>query len=82
MPVELMDLTGLLDNRSDLCNNHLYSNDPALSSFLDAKQIGGDWAGCQIAPVPTIPSAGIGLLCALLAGSACWAVRRLAPAAG
>ena len=76
-----MDLTGLLDNRSDFCGNHLYSNDSALSSFLDTKQIGGDWASCQVAPVPTLPVAGIGVLCALLAGCACWTVGRLAIAA-
>jgi cysteine-rich repeat protein len=53
VPVELMDLVGLLDNKSDFCNNHLYSNDPGLSSFLDTKQIGGDWASCQVIPEPT-----------------------------
>ena len=77
LPVELMDLVGLLDNESNFCNNHLYSNVPALSSFLDTKQIGGDWASCQVAPpVPAIPNAGLLLLCVLLAGSALWAVGR------
>jgi hypothetical protein len=76
LPVELMDLTSLLDDSSDFCNNHLYTNDPALSSFLDTKQIGGDWESCQTAPVPAVPEAGTAMLCVLLAGSALWALGR------
>ncbi|HEX9814955.1 MAG TPA: hypothetical protein VGB31_08430 [Myxococcota bacterium] len=44
--------------------------------FLDAKQIGGDWAGCQTVSVPTILDAGIIVLCVLLTGSALWALGR------
>ena len=82
VPVELMNLTSLLNDSSDFCNNQLYTSVTALSSFLDAKQIGGNWASCQIVPVPTIPSTGILILCMLLAGSALWAVRRSETAAG
>jgi len=70
VPVELTDLTSLLDGSSDFCNNKLYTNDSALSSFLDTKQIGGDWEGCQTASLPTLPAAGMLVLCILLAGSA------------
>jgi hypothetical protein len=84
VPVEMMDLTSLLDDRSNFCNNHLYTNDAALSSFLDTKQKGGDWQSCQTpyTPVPAVPNAGMLLLFALLAGSALWAVGRTATTTG
>jgi Leucine-rich repeat (LRR) protein len=82
VPVDLMDLTSLLDDTSDFCNNHLFTSDSALSSFLDTKQIGGDWESCQTAPVPAVPNAGMLVLLVLLAGSALWAVGRTETTAG
>jgi hypothetical protein len=77
VPIEMMNLSSLLDDWSNFCDNHLYTDDAALSSFLDTKQIGGDWASCQTAaPVPAISNAGLLVLCTLLAGSALWAVGR------
>ena len=83
VPVELMNLSSLLDDWSNFCDNHLYSDDSALSSFLDTKQIGGDWQSCQTAPpVPALPAAGMWVLCVLLVGSALWAVGRTETTAG
>jgi hypothetical protein len=82
VPVELMNLTSLLDDWSNFCDNHLYTDDPALSSFLDSKQIGGDWESCQTAaPLPAISNGGLLVLCMLLAGSALWIGARCETAA-
>jgi hypothetical protein len=64
----MMDLTSLRDHSSDFCNNHLCTSDSALSSFLDTKQIGGDWESCQtsIPPVPSISFGGLALLGGLI----------------
>ena len=34
----------------DICNNHLYTNDPDLRDFLNSIQVGGDWESCQTPP--------------------------------
>ena len=55
VPSELINLTSLLDNQSDFCSNHLYTFDPTLISFLNAKQIDGDWQSTQTGgPVPDV----------------------------
>ena len=44
-------LTNLVDNNNDLRWNALYTSDPALRTFLNSKQSGGDWESTQtIAP--------------------------------
>jgi Leucine-rich repeat (LRR) protein len=51
IPPVLTNLTNLTPGNSDLRWNALYSTDPALTSFLNAKQGGGDWQSTQtIAP--------------------------------
>lgn len=74
LPLELLNLTGLLDASSNFCRNYLYTPDDALRSFLNAKQIGGDWESCQNAgpplPVPALPVGVVWVLCLLLAGCA------------
>jgi len=82
VPVELMDLVNLQNGKSNFCNNSLYTSDAALSSFLDAKQIGGNWAACQAVAVPAISGDGVPLLCMLLLGSALWSTRRSEAGAG
>jgi len=47
-PNELMSLINL--EELNICNNHLYTNDPDLRDFLNAKQIGGNWESCQTPP--------------------------------
>ena len=42
-----MNLTNLSDNDSDICDNHLFTDNEALRDFLNSKQIGGDWESCQ-----------------------------------
>jgi hypothetical protein len=60
IPGELMNLAALTSlNSLDICNNHLYTNDPDLRDFLNGIQIGGDWESCQtppfFKPMPGIP---------------------------
>ena len=50
IPAELMNLTSLQNNSSDICGNHLFTNNEALRGFLNSKQIGGDWESCQSPP--------------------------------
>jgi hypothetical protein len=77
LPLELMNLTALLDDTGvDLCNNTVYTENAALRDFLDTKQIGGDWESCQAFPVPIFSERGMIVLLVLLAGSALWVVRR------
>jgi Leucine-rich repeat (LRR) protein len=76
VPVELLSLTTLLNDRSNFCNNSLYTSSSTLSDFLDTKQIGGDWVSCQVGAVPTMSKTGILVMCALLAGSALWMLGR------
>jgi hypothetical protein len=78
LPVELMDLTSLLDAESSFCANHLSTNDPALSDFLDTKQIGGDWQACQDGAIPLVPDIGLLATFVLLAAAALWALKRAA----
>ncbi len=52
IPSALTNLTNLIPGNTDIRLNALYSTDPALTSFLSAKQLGGDWQSTQtIAPV-------------------------------
>jgi len=46
IPNQLMNLTNL--EWLNICNNHLYTNDPDLVDFLNSK--GGDWESCQTSP--------------------------------
>jgi hypothetical protein len=59
IPLELMNLENLEDNESDFRYNHLYTTDDALRTFLNSKQIDGDWESYQTPPftkaVPGIP---------------------------
>jgi hypothetical protein len=50
IPTELINLTHLLDNPSDIYQNHLSTKDSDLRNFLESRQIGGDWENCQISP--------------------------------
>jgi Leucine-rich repeat (LRR) protein len=51
IPSALTNLTSLTSGNVDIRWNALYSTDPALTSFLNAKQGGGDWQSTQtIAP--------------------------------
>ncbi len=45
LPVELMNFTYLAF--IDFCNNYLYTDNADLRDFLNTKQEGGDWEGCQ-----------------------------------
>ncbi len=47
IPAELMRLTNLADDESDLRNNHLYTANADLKNFLDQKQNGGNWESSQ-----------------------------------
>jgi len=64
VPTSLMNLVNLNDNNGlDLRWNQLYTDDPDLNAFLDAKHYGGDWASNQITTVrfdwsPTSPDSG------------------------
>jgi hypothetical protein len=59
IPLELMNLENLEDNESDFRYNHLCTRDDALRTFLNSKQIDGDWESYQTPPftkaVPGIP---------------------------
>ncbi len=51
VPSALTNLTSLPSGSAEIRWNALYSTDPALTSFLNAKQSGGDWQSTQtIAP--------------------------------
>ncbi len=76
LPAELTDLGSLQDGASNFCNNQLYTGNAVLRAFLDSKQIGGDWEGCQAASVPGLSVVGMGVLFALLMGVALASVRR------
>jgi Leucine-rich repeat (LRR) protein len=55
IPTELKNLTSLWDDYSDFRWNHLCSSDPDLRSFLNSKQIDGDWESYQTGgPVPDV----------------------------
>ena len=54
IPAEIGNLTSLGNGGSDLRWNALYTSDATLRSFLDSKQIGGDWEGTQ-----TVTPAGL-----------------------
>ncbi len=60
IPAELGALSWLQNGASDLRWNALYTDDTALASFLNAKQVGGDWQSTQtVAPDnPTIDWVG------------------------
>jgi hypothetical protein len=75
LPVELMDLTALLDSASDLCGNHVHTGNNTLADFLDTKQIGGDWENCQAPFVPAVSRVGLMMIFALLALAAWWGPR-------
>ncbi len=47
IPSSLTNLTYLWNAESDLRWNGLFSTDPALTSFLSSKQLGGDWQSTQ-----------------------------------
>lgn len=47
VPVKIMTLTSLVDNKSNFCNNYLYTENDTLRDFLNSKQQGGDWENCQ-----------------------------------
>jgi RHS repeat-associated protein len=47
IPEEITNLTNLADNRSDFCNNYLYTANQTIRDFLNIKQEGGDWESCQ-----------------------------------
>ncbi len=48
IPDELLMLQNLDDDDSDFRNNHLYTDNPELRDFLNAKQEDGDWESSQI----------------------------------
>ena len=78
-PAALMNLTALEngeDAASSFCGNRLYTDDDALSAFLDSVQIGGDWQGCQAAQIPLVPEHGLVAVFLLMAGAALWALGR------
>ncbi|MCP4216110.1 MAG: hypothetical protein GY765_15775, partial [bacterium] len=51
IPSSLSNLTALVDNQSDFRSNGLYATDGALRTFLDSKQLTGDWESTQtVAP--------------------------------
>ncbi len=50
-PASFIYLINLVDNNSDFCGNSLYTDDPVLRDFLNTKQAGGDWEGCQYTEV-------------------------------
>ena len=56
VPSSIASLTNLSSGASDLRWNGLYSADPALVTFLDGKQAGGDWQSTQ-----TVPVTGLGV---------------------
>ncbi len=47
IPAEFMNLTNLLYRKSDFRFNFLHTSDPDLRSFLNSRQIGGDWESTQ-----------------------------------
>ena len=51
VPDSITDLTSLGTGLSDFRWNGLYSSDPAVVTFLDDKQIGGDWQSTQTVPI-------------------------------
>ncbi|MEW5763389.1 MAG: hypothetical protein ACOYXN_05935 [Acidobacteriota bacterium] len=51
IPASFANLTLLYPGQLDLRWNALHSSDPALTAFLDSKQVGGDWRSTQtVAP--------------------------------
>lgn len=51
VPAEILNLTSLLDGQSGFGYNGLFTSDPAVKAFLDAKDEGNDWAGTQTVTV-------------------------------
>ncbi len=50
VPAEISNLTALLDNGSDFRNNALFTYDETVRTFMNAKQIDGDWESSQTLP--------------------------------
>jgi len=61
IPSELINLTSLVDNLSDFRGNSMYSENLALSDFLNLKQVGCDWESYQT-PVSSKIFPGISIL--------------------
>src|SRR5688572_2073103 len=58
VPSSLGDLILLISNSSDLRWNALYSTDASLISFLNSKQVGGNWQSTQtVGPVNVLATA-------------------------
>ena len=58
VPPEITNLVALVDNQSDFRNNRLYTDDDTIRSFMNAKQIDGDWESSQIGPITVSLAAG------------------------
>ncbi len=54
VPSSLMNLTNLTNSNSDFRWNNLFTTDSALRTFLNTKQIGGNWVSYQSGPVPDV----------------------------
>jgi hypothetical protein len=50
IPAELANLISLEDGYLDLRGNHLFTRDESLCTFLNEKQVGGDWESSQTPP--------------------------------
>jgi PKD repeat protein len=60
IPSSLGNLTDLGSSKLDLRFNALYASDPALITFLNSKQIGGDWQSYQTVAPSGVSAASAG----------------------
>ncbi|MBN2384031.1 hypothetical protein JXQ70_14240 [bacterium] len=59
LPVELLSLTNLIDGQSDFRWNALSTADATIRTFLNTKQIGGDWESTQTVPATDLTGSSI-----------------------
>ncbi|MCP4710995.1 MAG: hypothetical protein GY869_20415, partial [Planctomycetes bacterium] len=54
VPTSITNLVNLVNGGLKFCNNFLYTDDAGVRDFLNQKQEGGDWEGCQYREPPTV----------------------------